>query len=172
MMKRVFTFGRLRRLTRDEAGGAIAELAILVPFLVVMLAAVAELGRFFQSYTTLSKSTRAASRYLSNHSYEDKFITRAKNIAYCGQITCAGADPVVTGLEFADVEVSASFATEPPSGNPETVTVNINNYSFTPIFDIGALLHSEAFTLALPIRPSTTMYYMLSDSGGAEEGGP
>jgi hypothetical protein len=34
-------------------------------------------------------------------------------------------------------------------------------FVYRPIFDIGALLQSPTFTLALPIRPSTTMYYML-----------
>ena len=49
----------------NEKGGTLAELAILVPFLIIMAASVSELGRLFQTYTTLSKSTRAAARYLS-----------------------------------------------------------------------------------------------------------
>jgi Flp pilus assembly protein TadG len=69
-----------RRFADNEKGGTIAELAILIPFLIIMIAAVSELGRLFQAYTNLSKSTRAAARYLSNVSYDDEQIARAKNV--------------------------------------------------------------------------------------------
>jgi len=163
-------FRRLRRLGVDERGAALAELAIMVPFLVVMVAAVTELGRFFQTYSTLAKSTRAASRYLSNVANEEPYLTRAKNIGYCGKVNCEGADPVVSGLDPDDVELSIVYS-EGGAGPPETVTVSINNYSFAPLFDIGALLNDDTFSLALPVRPSNTMFYMWTESAGAEEGG-
>lgn len=165
----------LRRLWRDENGGTLAELAILVPFLIVMLAAVTELGRFFQTYTTLSKSTRAASRYLSNQAYEGpegQSSNRARNIAYCGKLDCAGTDPVVKNLEPENVVIEVVY---PPTegggetGIPETVKVSIQNFTFQPLFDVGALLNSETFSLALPVRPSTTMHYMWTEPAGAEE---
>jgi Flp pilus assembly protein TadG len=166
-MKLRNTFNAMRGLTREETGGTIAELAILLPFLIVMVAAVTELGRYFQTYSTLSKSTRAASRYLSKVGYAEPYLTTAQNIAYCGKQDCAGVDPVVTGLDYNDVELSAGYS-DPPGGNPETVTVSINNYSFTPIFDVGALL-GNSLSMAMPVRPSTTMYYMWSEPSGAEE---
>ena len=158
----------LRGLWLGEHGGALAELTIMIPFLVLMLAAVTELGRFFQTYTALSKSTRAASRYLSNVSYEEPYIGRAKNIAYCGKLDCEGAQPVVKGLEPADVVVEVGFP-EGGGGIPETVKVGIQNYSFQPIFDIGALLHSETFSLSLPVLPSTTMRYMWTEAAAATD---
>ena len=67
MKRRRDVMKRIRQLIRREDGGALAELAILVPFLAVMLAGVCEFGRYFQNYNTLSKATRTAARYMSNH---------------------------------------------------------------------------------------------------------
>src|SRR4051812_45034982 len=82
----------LNRLLRREDGGALAELAILVPFLALMLAAVSEFGRFFEQYTTLSKATRTASRYLSNHKLDAAEVGRAQSLVVCGKLACADAD--------------------------------------------------------------------------------
>jgi Flp pilus assembly pilin Flp len=163
----------IRTLLRREDGGALAELAILVPFLAVMLGAVCEVGRFFQNYTTLSKATRTASRYLSNHALNPVEIGRAKNLAYCGKLVCgAGDPPIVNGLLSTNICIEAT-------GSPKvkTVTVRIPRdtspcnpvasapaatpYVFRPIFDIGALLNNPAVSMALPIAPGTTMYYMI-----------
>src|SRR5215211_79853 len=110
-MKSLLTFikgestARGSRFARNEKGGTIAELAILIPFLVVMIAAVSELGRLFQTYTTLSKSTRAAARYLSNNAYEDGQIAKAKNIAVCGKTDCTGIEPIAKNLTTDNVVV-------------------------------------------------------------------
>jgi Flp pilus assembly protein TadG len=151
------------RFVRSERGGALAELAILIPFLVVMLAVVTELGRLFQTYTALSKSTRAAARYLSNNAYDNDHITKAKNVAVCGQTNCTDVDPVVSGLtaDNISVEPDAEFK-EGGAGNPKTVTIAVQNYSFQPIFNLGALIGQTNF-MTLPASGSTTMYYMWVD---------
>src|SRR6266496_4547518 len=95
MQPRSAAIKRLRHLLLWEDGGALAELAIVVPFLAVMLAGVSEFGRFFQSYTTLAKSTRSASRYLSNHQLITAEIDKAKSLAVCGKLVCAGGDELV-----------------------------------------------------------------------------
>ncbi len=162
-----------RRLTqfltfgRKEEGSALAELAILVPFLIIMLAAVSEFGRYFQKYNSLSKATRAGARYLSNHTYDNAEQDRARNLVACGKLVC-GADRVIPGVEPSNVCIEYFYPAGSPK--PETVTVRIPRTSggcgapvnFAPIFDIGALLHTS-FTMALPIAPSTTMYYLLDD---------
>jgi Flp pilus assembly protein TadG len=155
---------------RNERGGTLAELAILIPFLIIMLAAVTELGRLFQTYTTLSKSTRAAARYLSNQAYDTTHINQAKNIAVCGKTNCTGTDPVAKGLTDANVVVApdAAFAAGGGGGNPTSVTISITNYNFQPLFNLGALLQADSFT-NLPIGSSTTMYYMWIDPAGVEE---
>ena len=153
---------KMRCFIRHEKGAALAELAILVPFLILMVAAVSEFGRFFQKYTTVAKATRTAARYLSNHSFPDN-QDKARNLVVCGKLTCAGGDELVPGLSTANVCVQST-------GTPiVTVTVSIPRdgtggcgapLNYTPIFNIGALLNT-GFTFTPAISPSTTMYYMV-----------
>jgi len=141
-----------------------AELAIMVPILILLVAAVSEFGRFFQQYTTLAKSTRSAARYLSNHPFPDN-QAQARNLVVCGKLTCAGGDELVSGISAANVCIEST-------GSPkiETVTVSIPRtggagacaqpFNYQPIFNIGALLHT-GFTFTPAISPSVTMYYMI-----------
>ena len=166
-MRSPLAFIRKHRFISSEKGGALAELAILVPFLVVMLAAVTELGRLFQTYTALSKSTRAAARYISNHAYDDDQIAAGKNVAVCGKIDCSDTDPFVPGLTTANVVVTPEFQAG-GGGNPIRVTVSIQNYTFQPIFNLGALINNTRF-MSLPASGSTTMYYMWVDPAGVKD---
>lgn len=163
MKVRTMIVSRWRRLAYGDEGGTLAELAILVPLIVVMLAAVAEFGLYFQTYTTLAKATRTSARYLSNHPFTGAEQANAKNLVVCGKLTCTGGDELVPGLSAANVCIQST-------GSPkiETVTVSIPRTGggcgaplvYQPNFDIGALLNN-AFTLELPISPSVSMYYML-----------
>ena len=152
----------LHRFFENERGGTLAELAILIPFLAVMLAAVSEIGRFFQTYTTVSKSTRTAARYLSNHAITVDEQNKAKNLVVCGKVTaCALSERFVRNLAAENVCIETT-------GNPvEIVTVRIPRDAegacgapvpYRPIFDIGALLHNS-FSMEFPIAPSTTMWH-------------
>jgi TadE-like protein len=156
---------RLRGFLRQEKGAALAELAIMVPFLILMIAAVAEFGRFFQNYTTLAKGTRSAARYLSNHKFEADAENKARNIVVCGKLSaCAAGEELVRGLTAANVCIQTT-------GTPkiETYTVSLPRVSgggcgaplnYTPWFNIGALLNT-GFTFTPAISPSTTRYNML-----------
>ena len=55
---------RIRRLGRNERGVQLAELAIVLPVLLVLFGATVEFGRYFYEYTTLAKAARIGSRYL------------------------------------------------------------------------------------------------------------
>lgn len=163
----------LNRLLRREDGGALAELAILVPFLALMLAAVSEFGRFFQQYSTLSKATRSASRYLSNHKLDATEIGRAQSLVVCGKLACTGGDrTLLPNLSTSNVCIESTgspkiltVTVKIPRTNadctPTTGAPNASPYTYTPIFNIGALLHQPGFSLALPLAPGTTMYYMI-----------
>ena len=157
-------FKSLFRFARNENGGALAELAILVPFLLVMLGGVAEFGRYFRTYTTLAKSTRAAARYLSNVNFDTEHQAAARAMAVCGKTQCAAGEELLIGLDVGDITVTG----DPISPKPETVTVSVTGFTYDPIFDIGALLHTS-FSLAIPVRPSTTMYHMWQEPTGAED---
>jgi len=54
---------------RDDRGVQLVELALVMPVLILLFAAVAEFGRYYQSYTTLAKGTRVAARYLATAPY-------------------------------------------------------------------------------------------------------
>src|SRR5690349_20418118 len=108
-MKSLFTFIREHPFVRNESGAALAELAIMIPFLVAMLAAVTELGRLFQTYTDLSKATRVAARNISNVAYTTQNINTTKNVAVCGKTDCTGLDPVVPGLTADNVVVTPEY---------------------------------------------------------------
>ena len=162
-MRSPLAFMKRNRFVRSERGGALAELAILVPFLVVMVAAVTELGRLFQTYTALSKSTRAAARYLSVNAYDSNHIDYAKNVAVCGQTDCTDTDSVVPGLTTDNVVVDPEWGPGGGGGNPVRVTIYIQNYEFQPIFNLNSLIGNNRFT-TLPASGSTTMYYMWTDA--------
>jgi hypothetical protein len=163
---------RINDLLRREDGGALAELAILVPFLAVMLAGVCEFGRYFQNYNTVAKATRVAARYLSDHPLTPQEIGRAQSLVVCGKLACGPDDkPVVTGLSAANVCVESNGSPKilsvtiriPRSNNPCAPTTGAGNavpLTYTPIFDVGALL-GTGLSLNLPIAPSTSMYYMI-----------
>jgi hypothetical protein len=173
MRKLLDRFRKLRILVKDESGGTLAEMALTVPLLIVLLAGVAEIGRYFQSYTTLVKSTRAAARYLSNHQYNNIEIDRAKNLVVCGQLTaCTDAQRLVKGADVTNVCIETTKVEG--SEQIEFVTVSIPKDDtktcdndevaikllYQPVFNLGALLHNDDFALTYPLAPSTTMRYI------------
>jgi Flp pilus assembly protein TadG len=165
MKLKIFKSRRFVSFTRNDDGGTLAELAILVPLLAIMLAAVSEFGRYFQTYSTLAKATRSAARYLSNHPLNDVEKDKARNLVVCGKLTaCAENEKLTAAIATTSVCIETT-------GDPqvETVTVRIPRVAgdcgapvnYVPIFDVGALLHN-GLTMALPIAPSTTMRYVLN----------
>ena len=62
-MRRIFK--KLTSFRRDDRGLQLVELAIALPVMVLLFAAAAEFGRYFQEYTTLAKGTRMAARYMA-----------------------------------------------------------------------------------------------------------
>jgi TadE-like protein len=172
-------FGVLKRIREwmpADDGAALAEFAIMVPFLLVLLASVAEFGRYFRNYTTLTKATRAASRYLSNHQINTTELTRTKNLVVCGKLTCTAGDPaLLPGLAASNVCIESVGSPKVTSvtvriprvagdcgsgGTAQGGTDGAAPYVYQPIFDIGALLQT-GLSLRLPIAPRTTMYYMI-----------
>lgn len=148
---------KLRLLARREAGSQLAEIAIVLPIMLLLFAAVAEFGRFFYIDLTLGKATRAGARYLSTKQLTVNEINNAKSLVICGDpaVNSICDKPVVAGLTPAMVKVT------PTSGIPNTVTVEIENYQFEPMFDLGALANSD-YSLRVNITPATTMKYLLN----------
>jgi Flp pilus assembly protein TadG len=147
----------LRLLGRQETGSQLAEVAIALPVMLVLFAAVAEFGRFFYTDLTLGKATRAGARYLSAKQLTATEINNAKSLVICGDPTVNSIcdKPVADGLTPAMIKIT------PESGIPNTIKVEIQNYEFKPLFDLGAMAHSD-LSLKVNISPKTTMKYLLN----------
>ena len=153
-------FQWLNRFRGDEQGVQLLEMAIVIPILLVLFAGVAEFGRYFYEYTTLAKASRLGARYLASKSLGSSvnYENIAKNIVVYGNAAGSGS-PILSGLSASNVEVTY---VGPVAGVPETVTVTIVNYPHVPLFDLGGLLRNPSLSLAVDVKPSVTMRYLLS----------
>jgi Flp pilus assembly protein TadG len=148
---------------RDDRGLQLVELAIVLPVLVLLFAATAEFGRYFQAYTTLAKGSRVAARYLATGSANSDDDLPAKNLVVYGNLAGTGS-PIVNGLTVENVDIiRRNAAGAPTTGFPAMVTVEIVNFKHTPIFDLGKLMNSS-MSLNIDIKPSVTMRYLLTQS--------
>ncbi|MDQ3666313.1 MAG: pilus assembly protein [Acidobacteriota bacterium] len=156
----------LKKITsfrRDDRGLQLVELAIALPVLILLFAAVAEFGRYFQAYTTLAKGSRVAVRYLATARVNGTDDPAAKNLAVYGNFAGTGS-PIVNGLSVDNVDIiRRNEAGAPTPGFPATVTIQIKDFKHTPIFDLGGLMKSS-LSLNIDIKPSVTMRYLLTQS--------
>ena len=160
----------VRRFVLDEHGTSMIELAIVLPIFIILMASIAEFGRFFYTYTTLAKATRAGARYISAQPFGgNTYKNRTKNLVVCGKTNCSGETPVVKNLSTAQVKIDAYvcnpgcvlFDENAGINVPDMVEVRIDGYSYQPvIFNLGALIGSGTFSY--PLKPSTTMQYLLT----------
>jgi hypothetical protein len=154
MKARLTIMRRLRRFARRERGTQLVELAIVLPIFVILFAATAEFGRFFYTYTTLSKATRVGARYLMS---QPALLMdgQAKTLVVCGKLTaCTDADAVISGLNVGQVKIDRAGGAP---GFPATVNVRIENFYYEPIFDLGKLIGNPSLSLKIQLTPSTMM---------------
>ena len=146
---------------RDDRGLQLVELAITVPIMVLLFAAAAEFGRYFQEYTTLAKGSRVAARYLSTRCFDGTDDLAAKNLVVYGN-TAGSGSPIVNGLNATNVDIQWNNAggTE-TTGFPTTVTVKIVNFNHSPLFNMGQLM-GNSLSMNIAVKPSVTMRYLLS----------
>ena len=146
------------RFARRERGSQLVELAIVLPVLLVLFAAIGEFGNFFYTYSTLDKATRGGARYLVSRTFSATEQNKAKSLVIYGDASagCTGT-PVLPGLTCANVSVAGDGGA---LGYPDHVTVQITGYTYRPLFDIGRLTN-RAINLAVPISPATKMKYLL-----------
>ena len=147
-----------RRLARGERGTQLVELAIVLPVLVLMLGAAAEFGRFFYTYQTLAKATRAGARYLTTEPATGASDPKAEKLVVYGDESGKGS-AVVSGLTTDHVRVTRTGGT---GAFPERVTVRIVGYTYRPVFDLGKLVGNPSLSLRIDVSPSTTMRYFSS----------
>ena len=148
------------RKLRREGGIQLAEAAIVLPIMLALLAAIGEFGSYFYNYTTLAKATRAGARYMSAKPYTTDEMNKAKNLMVCGDPNgCGSSSPILPGFSASNISITAGGGT---TFLPDTVTVSIVNYNYNSIFNLSKVAKGPSWT-AVPVKPSTTMRYMLEN---------
>lgn len=158
MRKPIKTQRQVRRFLKKERGTQILELAIALPVMLILLAAVGEFGRFFYTYSALDNAVRAGARHACkwerNASWT--FPETSKMVVY-GDYSDTSNGPILPGLTTSNVVVQANG---PSVNNIDSVTVKIVNYQYTPLFDLGALTGVPSLTLNIPMNASATMHQL------------
>jgi Flp pilus assembly protein TadG len=126
---------RMGGLRDKQQGLAIVEFALVLPFMLLWLFAIAELGRAFYEYNTLAKAVGAGASYYAR--VQDIAVTQQLVIANAGALpassplTTAMITPVDNGTS---VTVSVSYGFTPLTGDPLTGIMGL--FGATPIFPL------------------------------------
>lgn len=129
-----------------QAGVALVEFALILPFLLLLSITAVELGRAIWQYNALTKSVRDAARYLSLQTPETH-ITQARNLVVYGNTGGTGS-PLVIGLTTSQVP-DPTWQTAGTAPVINTVTVTVRGYQFQPMFasvfglSFGPLTYSD-----------------------------
>ena len=157
-IRKHIVFEKVRRFLRRENGTHIVELAIALPVMLVMLGGLAEFGRFFYTYTTLTNAVRAGARHAckweKNASWT--FPETSKMVVY-GDYSDTSNGPILPGLTTSNVQIVANG---PSVNNVDSVTVKIVNYTYQPMFDLGKLTGISALSLNVDMNASATMHQL------------
>ena len=151
-------FPRFFRFLHRQDGTQILELAIALPVMLMLIGSVAEFGRFFYTYTTLTNAVRAGARHASKweRGASWTFPETSKMVVY-GDFSDTSNGPILPGLSTSNVVVQANG---PSVNNIDSVTVKIVNYQYQPLFDIGKLVGVPALSLNVNMNASSTMHQL------------
>lgn len=114
-----------------QRGVALVEFALLLPTLLVLTFTTTEFGRAMYEYQGVTKSVRAAARYLSTQNPNSHQVEATNMIVY-GSIA-GGTTPLVRNLTAANV-VAPTWAQQGTAPLINTVTVRVTGYQFQSIF--------------------------------------
>jgi Flp pilus assembly protein TadG len=133
----------------SERGHAVVELAFVWSFLWLLITGVYQYGNAFFIYSRLEAAASNAAMLGSRLNYDvadsgASLTTQVKNMAVYGTPS-GGTTPLVPSLTTANVDVNFT-----PSSYPNYVTVTIQNYTITNLFQ----------NVALPNKPRVTAAYV------------
>jgi Flp pilus assembly protein TadG len=127
-----------------ERGQSMTELALILVFILLLLAGVVDLGRAFFTYMALREAAQEGALYGSTNPTDDANIeTRARNAS--NLLQDLSSDP------NADTSVTVTITGGACTGNAITVTVSYDNFPITMPF-IGSFVGSQT----IPISASIT----------------
>jgi len=162
-MRPIIIFETVRRFIRRENGTQLVELAIAVPLMLMLLGGVAEFGRLFYTYSTLTNAVRGgareASKWERGASWMNGTCAQPQRIVVYGEAWCGGTAPpaILPGLTEANVSVVANGADE---NHIDSVTVSIHDYQYVPLFDLGKLTGIPSLTLKINLNANATMHQL------------
>lgn len=152
---------------KRQKGIAIVEFAVGVIVLLVVMLVVAEVGRAFYSYQTLTKAVRNGARYIASNVINEvsvvgltgQKIDDTRNVVIYGQV--APGTPVLPSMVPGSIDVVQAF----PSGAGTPYIEVTASYNYAPIFGaIPALgLSGTAHDFGFTMQARSTMRVLLGD---------
>ena len=149
--------GTTRGRRRDaQRGQSLAELALMLPVLLILLFGVVEFGMVLKSYIQVTNATREGARYAALGATAGSFPT---NCQASGDTTVVGRTcGSLAGLKLANVSsVSVTYPDGKVSGNKVVVTVNYTYKFFTPVGGLISLFSGGSSGNQITLTSSTTM---------------
>jgi hypothetical protein len=156
MRSRPMIFESVLRFLRREHGTQLVELALALPMMLMLLGGIAEFGRLFYTYSTLTNGVRAGARHAMRWERNAGWtFPETSNMVVYGDFGNTG-NPILPGLTTANVDVIANG----PPNNVQSVTVKIKNYQYQPLFDLGKLTGIPSLSLNINLNASVTMHQL------------
>jgi Flp pilus assembly protein TadG len=140
-------FERVRRGRRRQRGQAVVELAIIAPVMIILLLAVADLGRVFHSEVTVANAARAGALEAAKNptSYQDGLACDAST----NRVVCAVMrETSGSFLSLTPADIDLVCDPDPCAealGNTVTVTVRTTFSLITPL--LSAFMGGQTFPL-------------------------
>jgi len=148
-------------MSARQRGVAIIEFTIVLPILLVLILAVAEIGRAFLQFNTLTRAVRDSARYVSANALNGASQTidvattaavygEAQNLIVYGHVANTGT-ALLPGLVPGNVSIS-----NPAGTNDITVTVT---YNYQPMLGpvIPGLFYGADQAVTYPLQAQVTM---------------
>ncbi len=141
-----------RKRSRAEQGQSVAELALLLPLLVLLAVGVGDMGRAFHTYIVITNASREGARYASHFPW---LASRIRDVTI--------DEAANSGVDLTAVGVVISIDPNPPETNPppdpsdpgvaqpgNTITVGVE-------FPFHTILGGAEGLPELNLRTQTTM---------------
>jgi len=133
----------IHNLPKNQKGLAIVEFAVVLPFLLLTLAIVGEIGYVMYQQNLLSKSVETGGRYVSVSSTSGsgfvdvsaQDIQNTRNMVVYGNIAGVGT-PLIADLDPLEINVTCTYGTRNghciKNFNLTPITVQVN-YTYNPV---------------------------------------
>ncbi len=146
----------MRKLLRSQAGAAMVEFAIALPFLVLLMIGVIEVGRYMYFGIVAAHAAEAAAEYGSQSLTTASDTTGIKNAASAddGGLTTLVASPAPLCLH-SDGSLTGTTPVTCPTGTPPAGTTEYVQVTVSGTFQ--SLLNYPGMANSLPVSASATM---------------